>query len=70
MDKTAYMWSVKTRILNINIKYKQSGNKIQLVQSHHHGLSLQELSIKTLTATRYEISSFYKTHHKILENVQ
>jgi len=52
------------------LECKQSSNKFQLVQIHHHGLSLQEISIKVLTVASYEISSFYKTHHEILENVQ
>jgi hypothetical protein len=55
---------------HMSLKYKQSGNKFQLVQIHHRGLSLQEISIKILTAASYEISPFYKTHYKILENVQ
>jgi hypothetical protein len=54
---------------HMSLKCKQSSNKFQLVQIHHHGLSLQEISIKTLTAASYEISSFYKIHHKILENI-
>jgi hypothetical protein len=55
---------------HMSLQHKQSCNKFQLVQIHHHGLPLQGLSIKTLIATRYDISFFYKTHHKILENVQ
>ena len=44
-----------------SLQYNQSGNKFQLDQSNNHGLSPQELSIKTLAATRYEIPSFYSS---------
>jgi hypothetical protein len=51
-------------------QYNQSGNKFRLSQSHHQAFSLQELSIKTLTAARLEISSFDKNRPKILEQIQ
>jgi hypothetical protein len=53
----------------VTLCYNQSGNKIWLIPSHHQTL-FQKLSIKTLTAARCEISSFYKNCHTILVKIQ
>lgn len=53
----------------VTLQYNQSDNKIWLIATHHQTL-FQKLSIKTFTATRHEIISFYKNCHKILVKIQ